>query len=427
MKKKILCSINASNDLNIDLNLNKDLYVEISKRFSKFYIIQVNKLINKNSSTEQKIITKIPKNFIIFSPNSYIELIKFLKENDIIAFISLGRSFVYFKLLFLLKKYNCKLLINLNIGYTNPASNRFFFKKNIFISIKNFIKYLFERKISFIIFRFLVLVKVLPKIEILFEGSKKNTLIINNYISKKIKKYFKKLDISYIKKAIHVNCRSYDMAIDKIKNLEEKYITFLDSGFDHPDIILREGKQADDDRKKYYFYLDNILKILKKNFNKEIVICLHPKTDIKTIKNLIPKYKFVKFRTQYYICKSYLVLFHDTSAIIDAVFLNKKILSLQSNVLGEYYKKTSAFYTSLIDIPTLRMENYRKLDKNFLKKNFLLKNIRYDNYIKDLITFNINNYNEIIKNRVIYSKKFEIQKGSRQIIKIVKNQFFDVK
>jgi len=127
MKKKILCHISASNNLNIDLNLNKDLYVEISKRFSKFYIIQVNKLINKSSTTEKKIITKIPKNFIIFSPNSYIELIKFLKENDIITFISLGRSFIYFKLLFLLKKYNCKLLINLNIGYTNPASNRFFF------------------------------------------------------------------------------------------------------------------------------------------------------------------------------------------------------------------------------------------------------------------------------------------------------------
>ena len=44
MKKKILSYITTSNDLSIDLNLNQNLYQEISKEFPEFYIIQLNKL-----------------------------------------------------------------------------------------------------------------------------------------------------------------------------------------------------------------------------------------------------------------------------------------------------------------------------------------------------------------------------------------------
>jgi hypothetical protein len=43
-----------------------------------------------------------------------------------------------------------------------------------------------------------------PKIELLFNGSKKNTKIMNNYLGKRIKKKFSKIDISYIKKIIQI-------------------------------------------------------------------------------------------------------------------------------------------------------------------------------------------------------------------------------
>jgi hypothetical protein len=345
----------------------------------------------------------------------------------------LGRSFKYFKILFLLKKNNCKLLINLNIGFKNISANRFFFsKKKLTESAINYIKFIFLRKFSFIIFRFLVLINIFPKIELLFEGSKKNTKIINNYLGKKIKKYFPKIDISYIKRVIHINCRSYDELIDKKKEINQKYITFLDSGFDHGDVLLREGAQQKQDREKYYHLLNLTMNKFKKIYKKKVVICLHPKTDYNIIRKFLhnfKNFKVVKFRTRYYIQKSYIVLFHDSSAIIDAIFLKKKILNLRSNVMGEYYKYQNKLYSSLINVPSFDMEDSHKLNKQFVEKKYFSKKIKYNSYIKDLLTCSIKDYDKIIKykNINLITSKFKNQKGSKQIIEIIKKKFFNKK
>jgi hypothetical protein len=426
MRKKILGYLTGSHDLSIDLDFNKNFFYDISKKFSKFYIIQLSHLIKRKTIIKS---FKTPKNFIIFTPKTYDDLIKFLKNYEVIAFTTLGRSFEYFKILYLLKKYSCKLLINLNLGFKNPAANVFFFNKNKFINIENFLFFFFWRKFSFFIFRFFVLINLFPKIEILFEGSKKNKKIIDNYLGKRINKIFKKIDISYIKKIIHINSRGYDELITKVKNKEEKFIVFLDSGFDNRDIILREGKRSEEDRKKYYFYLNNILSNLKKNFKKKIIVCLHPKTDIKSIRKNMPEYKYVKYKTQYYILKSYLILFHDTSAIIEGFFLQKKIINLQSSIMGKYYDITNKIYPSLLKIPVMNMEDYYKLNNTTFKKELFSGYINYNKIIKDLITFNIKDYYKIIRNKnsASYMHKFKTKKGSEQIIEIVKKNFFKYK
>ena len=433
MKKKILSYITTSNDLNIDLNLNQNLYQEISKEFSEFYIIQLNKLIDKTSAENfkvKKINGKIPKNFKIFSPNSYTELNQFLKFHEIIAFIALGRSFKYFKILFLLKKYNCKLLINLNIGSRINLTNKIFFsKKNIAASITKFINFFFEKKISFLIFRFLVIINIFPKIELLFNGSKKNTKIMNNYLGKRIKKKFSKIDISYIKKIIQINCRSYDELIDSKNVINQKYITFLDSGFNHSDILLSEGARQKQESDKYYLLLNQTLNKFNKIYKKKIVICLHPKTNFNIKRKFLQNFKVVKFRTRYYIQKSYMVLFHDSTAIIDAIFLKKKILNLRNNVMGQYYEIANKFYSSLINITSLNMRDSHHLNKQLIEKNYFLKKIKYNSYIKDLLTCDIKDYDKIIKykNINLITSKFKNQKGSKQIIKIIKKKFFNNK
>jgi hypothetical protein len=429
MKKKILSYITTSDDLNIDINLNQNFYKEISREFSEFYILQLNKLVFKKTVKNLKD-NKIYKNFKIFSPNSYNELNQFLKSHEIIAFIALGRSFEYFKILFLLKKNNCKLLINLNIGFQNNSANKFFFpEKNIIVSIINFIYFFFTRKISFIIFRLLVLVNIFPKIELLFEGSNKNTKIINNYFGKRIKNYFPKIEISYIKKVIHINCRSYDELINKKKNIEQKYISFLDSGFDHGDITLREGKQSIQDREKYYLLLNETLKKFKNIYKKKIIICLHPKTNVSNAKKFLSDFKIVKFKTRHYVKKSYIVLFHDSSSIIDAIFLKKRILTLTNHVMGKYYETQNKIYTSLINVPSLNMEDSHKLNKEFLEKKYFSQKIKYNSYIKDLLTCSIKDYDRIIKHKNInkLTLKFKNKKGSNQIMEIIKKKFFSNK
>jgi len=85
----------------------------------------------------------------------------------------------------------------------------------------------------------------------LFEGSLKNKKIYDNLFDRK---YLKWVNLDYIKKVIHINYRAYDNIIEKInlKKIENKYIVFLDSGFDHPDVIHQEGKHTQQQVDEYY-------------------------------------------------------------------------------------------------------------------------------------------------------------------------------
>ena len=51
-------------------------------------------------------------------------------------------------------------------------------------------------------------------------------------------------------------------------------------------------------------------------------------------KKILKKFKVVKFKTREYITKSFMVCFHDSSAILDAFYLNKNVLSIQSKHLS---------------------------------------------------------------------------------------------
>ena len=211
--------------------------------------------------------------------------------------------------------------------------------------------------------------------------------------------------------------------------INQKYITFLDSGFNHSDILLSEGARQKQESDKYYLLLNQTLNKFKKIYKKKIVICLHPKTNFNIKRKFLQNFKVVKFRTRYYIQKSYMVLFHDSTAIIDAIFLKKKILNLRNNVMGQYYETANKFYSSLINIPSLDMRDSHHLNKQLVEKNYLSKKIKYNSYIKDLLTCDIKDYDKIIKykNINLITSKFKNQKGSKQIIKIIKKKFFNNK
>ena len=67
--------ITNSKNLRIDYELNKSLYNEISRRYKKFFIINLYNLINnKKYLLKKKKLDYLPQNFEIFSPKSYGEL-----------------------------------------------------------------------------------------------------------------------------------------------------------------------------------------------------------------------------------------------------------------------------------------------------------------------------------------------------------------
>ena len=53
-------------------------------------------------------------------------------------------------------------------------------------------------------------------------------------------------------------------------------------------------------------------------------------------KKYLGEFELCKFQTTENIRQAFIVVFHASTAIYEAIFLKKKIISLKSNTLGEY-------------------------------------------------------------------------------------------
>ena len=303
MKKKIITYIFSSDDVKKDFLLYEEFYREACKKFKKFYFINLTRVIDKKkSNNDKKFIKKnFPKNLIIIEPKNYKSFELFLNKKEVVTFIAIGRELKYFRTLYILKKYNCKLLINLSIGYTGQTNFSFNYKLSFKDKINFYLKYLLFKKMIWVIFRFLVLINFFPKIEILFEGSKRNVRIYNNYISKKINRKFPSLSLNYIKNIKHVNFRSFERLLKQSRKLETKYIVFLDSGFGFEETTQFDEKITIKTKVEYYLSLKKLLIKLSKVYKKKIVVCLHPKTNKYEVKKYLDNIEIKQHQTLNYI------------------------------------------------------------------------------------------------------------------------------
>lgn len=388
----------------------KDLLRNLNREIKNYYFIDLSRLIlryNPNKKYKKK------KNFFI--PKNYNELDEFLKKYQLITFISLGKTFEYFRTLYLLKKNDVKLILNMSIGVNKEFK---FFKKKIF-SLKN-------EKISFLLFRFFVLINIFPKIDHMFEGSLENINLIKKQIGHKIYRIFPFINIRYIQNLHHINCRAYDSFLKISNKAKEDYIVFLDGGFDHPDVERHGVSQSKENREKYYFFLNKILLLLKKFYKKKIVFCVHPKVKSSVIrKYLSKKIKVIKYRTQYYILKAHTTVSHESSTTFDALILKKRLINLNSRLMGPFYYDRNKYYPNRIKIPSYEMENYHMIKKKDIDKFFKNKKNLYDSYIKNFV-INLKHYKLIYfgKKNVKLKNKYDNLPGSLQILKLIKRQYF---
>ena len=121
-----------------------------------------------------------------------------------------------------------------------------------------------------------------------------------------------------------------------LDHLSEDKIVFIDSNIAHADIMFREGKIDEQSKLEYFNQLSQFLLRLSNLFNKEIIICLHPKTNQDMYKKYLGKFELCKYQTNEYLKKAFIVVFHESTIISDAIFLKKKIIGLKSKILGEY-------------------------------------------------------------------------------------------
>jgi hypothetical protein len=430
MKKVFFCLITGSRSLEVDYNLNPNFYLEISKKFKKFYMINISSCIYPNIKKKRlnkNFLKKIPKNIKLLNFNKYSDFKNYLykrKNHDFIAFSAVGRTFKYFRIHHLLKKYNFKLFIVLNLGLI--ATTKHFHKLNSYQYFQKKLNEFIERRLSYLFYRLFILLNFFPKIEILFEASRIYKKIYDNYPSRKLNKIFPKLNLSVYKSIHHINSRSYDELYNKFNLSTEEEIVFLDSGFDHPDRPRRSEAATETERKKYYSMLESILSQLRMYFNKKIVVTVHPKTDVKIVKKYLKGFKLIKYKTRSHILKAFLVVFHESSSVLDAVFLKKNLIVLQSVTMGKYFEFRNKIHPNILGVPAYKMENFYKISKKDLIKDINKPKKKYIDYIKNYLVKDIRLYNLLNKKKEFEKNKNIIlnQRGSSDVLEKINKTYF---
>ena len=134
----------------------------------------------------------------------------------------------------------------------------------------------------------------------------------------------------------NINSRSVEnYKKNKIKK-EKPGILFIDGNYKHQDALIREGKNILTNKKKYIESVRKYLKYLGEIFDLNISIALHPSSNLKEYKKLFPKFKIKKYNTLEQIYNSSIVIFHESSSVIDA-FLAKKDNCFSNKNVGKLY------------------------------------------------------------------------------------------
>ena len=93
-----------------------------------------------------------------------------------------------------------------------------------------------------------------------------------------------------------------------------------------------------------------MLKDISDILNKEIIISLHPTSNFSEYKRVFDEFELSQFETEKNIYKSFIVIFHESSSIDTAIFLKKKIISLETNLFGKYFTNRIRKYQKSLDL-----------------------------------------------------------------------------
>lgn len=357
----------------------------ISKHFKKIYILNLTNLyfFKKKLKNPQKVFAeyKFEKNIIFINFDNLNEFKNFFYEKSFLAILCMRRTISELFIYFQLKRMNIKFFQISNIGnvqYSDKPVNGHIFKS--FFAI-------YWKKFNHKLFIFLNKFGITPKIEIRFLSNSSWIKTSNNCNS--AKKFLLKLfKFSYAKELIPINSRAYDLFKEQKLRINNKYIVLLEEFFDDPQYVEIRGYTNEKKLKIHYENLIQKLDIISKHYKKEIIICLHPSDNFKVKKKIFSKFKVKQFETKKYVYQSELVLFFESSAIIDAIMLKKKIITINSKAMDESMISHNLHYVNEIGIPMLNIDEKLNLDKkDFSMLKFDKKKIElnYNRYIKKYI------------------------------------------
>jgi hypothetical protein len=402
-KKKYLAfltSFKNNRSFNTFVNGSGYLINKISEKFEKIYIINV---VNLKFFTKKKKVFdytldgnfKLPRNIEFYNPQNSNDFKHFMKEKELIGINNFGNRIPELRVFFLFKRHKIKQVQISNLGEPSKILLRplkSFFWKGLLWKLTHIYAYKFTVLLSNL--------RLISKMEIRFVT---NPNIIkytkmNNNIYKKIFNYFK---LSFAKEFILINSRAFDLFKSNKITVDEKQIVLIDDPYNDPERTrLREPLDGKKETEHYY-NLNRILKQFSNIYKKKIIVCIHPVDDLELKKKYFSDFEVVKYQTKENIYKAFIVLFSESSAIIDAILLKKRIISVISNAMDENQIRHSSYFAKEFGAEKINIEDDVIVDADN-KNAFLLKldkaTKNYSNFINSYIAADGDNlgYEKII-------------------------------
>ena len=374
--------------LNATLEIRKDYFKHLSKNLKEIYIINIDKLIflpklaklsYSETGKEEAIHQKLPKNIKLFNPKNSKEFIEFTKNKDLLIINNFGKGFFELKAHFLIKKIGLKQIRVDNFGAIGMSSH---IEPTKILRFLNY--HIFQTLFKKIITPSLIFFGVISRADMFFTSKRRE---LNNAKKSLVRGFLLRKKLLFSKKYKLINSRSYDFLLTNKVKIEEKYIVHLDTEMNGRHEIETRGKLNEKDLQSHYYYLRKFLNKLSKDFNKPVIVCVHPsikKQDLdKFVKSrLLRGFKIIQNKTRYYIYKSFLVSNFDTSAIIDAAILKKKIIGLWSRYMDINKIEHTKTYPKQIGYQRLNFENFN-YDKKKLINSLNKDTSKYDHFIRN--------------------------------------------
>jgi hypothetical protein len=378
VRPKIIYFIVAEENTNKIYKHNSLLIKELSKKFDYIYILNLFnlRLFSKKKFNYKK---KINKKLYVINFKDSSEFKNFVFKKKIVAIFIMGKDPSYFNIHYQINKFNIKLIMIMNQSQIGNKMTADINLKYLFSAYKNyFLKGFYH------IFRLMTLLNIFPKINLLFQSDLEIKNFIENSRSKKIEKLFPFLKLSYFNEVITVNSIYYDKMHFFLKNIkvaskDKKKIIYVDTHFDHPDRLSREGKIDTDKQNHFYERLSIFLKKISYIYNMPVKIAKHPGNQ--SNHNFYKSFKISKIDTDQEIYESDIIIYTLSSAVLNAVMLKKKIINIQSKLLGDYLGNINRQYAKSLGFVSFDIDKRYNLNKTKLELDLKKSKLNYNNYI----------------------------------------------
>ena len=383
------------------LKFNSILINEFTKNFKKIYILNLFNLKLYEKKIKFNYEEKITDQIFILNFADTKEFKKFAFQKKIVAILNIGKDPSFFNIHYQIKKFDIKLIMIMNQSQIGNSMTIDWKLKYLFTAYQHYFK-----KGFYHIFRFMTLINLFPKIDLLFESNTEVINYIENSRSKKIENYISLLKFSYFKETVLINSIYFDKNNLIFKNKKQKnaHIIYIDTSINHEDKTTREGKDSDNKVNMFYENLDKFLKNISKVYKMPVKISKHPSNN--SSHKFYRSFEISQINTDQEIFDSEITVFTVSSAVLNAVFFKKKIINITSKLLGGYLQNISNQYVKNLGLISYDIDKYQNIKRDELDKKLNDSIKKYENYINYKLVGDGNNLSHVKITETILYKFF---------------------